>query len=122
MLGREDSNLLLDFTKALLVRQGNSVKVLGVFVDQLSINPGGKKDMGLVVFPERARPVVQLAVKRLLDKDLLADPLGEVRCGINEILTKLMQMFLLGSVDMLLVLLKLCHHLAARHERFGLLE
>jgi hypothetical protein len=122
VLGREGSNLLLDFTKALLVRKGNSVKVLGVFLDQLCINPGGKKDMGLVVFPECARPVVQLAVKRLLDKDLLEDPLREVGCGIDEVLTKLMQMFLLGLSDMLFVLLELCHHLAARRERFGLLE
>ena len=122
MLGSEGSNLLLDFTKALLVRKGNSVKVLGVFLDQLSINPGGKKDMGLVVFPERARPVVQLAVKRLLDKNLLEDPLRAVGCGIDEVLTKLMQMFLLGLSDMLFVLLELCHHLAARRERFGLLE
>ncbi len=122
MLGREGSNLLFDFTKALLVRKGNSVKVLGVFLDQLCINPGGKKDMGLVVFPECARPVVPLAVKRLLDKDLLDDPLREVGCGIDEVLTKLMQMFLLGLSDMLFVLLELCHHLAARRERFGLLE
>ena len=122
MLGREGSNLLLDFTKALLVRKGNSVKVLGVFLDQLCINPGGKKDMDLVVFPQCARPVVQLAVKRLLDKNLLEAPLREVGGGIDEVLTKLMQMFLLGLSDMLFVLLELCHHLAAHRERFGLLE
>ena len=78
MLGSEDGNLLLDFTEALLVGKGNGVKVLGAFLDQLCINPGGEKNMGLVVFPECARPVVQLAVKRLLDKDLLEDLLGEV--------------------------------------------
>jgi len=122
VLGSEDGNLLLDFTETLLVGMGHRLKVVGVFLDQLCINPGGEKDMGLVVFPECARPVVQLAVKRLLDKDLLEDLLGEVGCSINEVLTKLMQMFLLGSVDMLFVLLKLCHHLAARHERFGFLE
>ena len=122
MLGREGSNLLLDFTKALLVCKENSVKMLGVFLDQLCINPGGKKDMGLVVFPESARPVVQLAVKRLLDKELLEDPLRKVGCGIDEVLTKLMQMFLLGLGDMLFVLLELCYQLAVRHERFGMLE
>ena len=35
MLSSEDGNLLLDFTKALLVGKGNGVKVLGVFLDQL---------------------------------------------------------------------------------------
>jgi hypothetical protein len=34
VLGREGSNLLLDFTKALLVRRGNSVKVLGTIALQ----------------------------------------------------------------------------------------
>jgi hypothetical protein len=95
VLGSEDGNLLLDFTEALLVGKGNSVKVLGVFLDQLCINPGGEKNVGLVVFPECSRLVVQLAVKRLLDKDLLEDRLGDVGGSINEVLTKLMQMFLL---------------------------
>ena len=122
MLGSEGGNLLLDLTKALLVREGNGVKVLGVVLDQLSINSGGEKDMGLVVFSKGVSPIVQLAVKRLLDKDLLEDPLGEVRCGINEILTKLMQMFLLGLGDMLFVLQELCFHLTARREHFGMLE
>jgi len=70
-----------------LTNRVNSVKVLGVFLDQLCINPGGKKDMGLVVFPECAHPVVQLAVKRLLDQDLLEDPLREVGRDIDEVLT-----------------------------------
>jgi len=41
----EGGNLLLDLTKALLVRVGNGVKLLRVFLDQLRINPGGEKDM-----------------------------------------------------------------------------
>ena len=90
MLGSEYGNLLLNFTEALLVVKGHGMKVLGVFLDQLCINPGGEKDMGLVVFLECARRVVQLAVKRFLDKDLLEDPLGEIGCSINEVLTKLM--------------------------------
>ena len=122
MLGSEGGNLLLDLTEALLVREGNGVKVLRVFLDQLCINPGGEKDMGLVVFPECVRPIVQLAVKGLLAQDLLEDPLGEFGCGINEVLTKLMQMFLLGLGDMLFVLVELCFHLTARREHFGMLE
>ena len=121
-MGSEGGNLLLDLTKALLVRERNGVKVLGVVLDQLSINSGGEKDMGLVVFSKGVSPIVQLAVKRLLDKELLEDPLGEVRCSINEILTKLMQMFLLSLGDMLFVLLELCCHLTARRERFGMLQ
>jgi len=118
----EGGNLLFDLTEVQLVGVGNGVKVLGIFLDQLRINSGGKKDMGLVVFPEGARPVVQLAVKGLLNKDLLEDLLDEVGCGINEVLTELMQMFLLGIGDLLFVLLELCHHLAVRRERFGMLK
>jgi hypothetical protein len=118
----EGGNLLLDLTEALLVRVGNGVKVLGIFLDQLCINAGGEKDMGLVVFLEGARPVVQLVVKGLLNKELLEGPLDEVGCGINEVLTELMQMFLLGIGDLLFVLLELCHHLTVRRERFGMLK
>src|SRR5215471_12236792 len=87
-LDSKDGNLLLNLTEALLVGEGNGAKVLGGFLDQLCVNPGGEKDMGLVVFPECVRPIVQLAIKRLLDKDLLENSLGEVRCGINEVLTE----------------------------------
>ena len=45
MMDGEGGNLLLDLTKALLVRVGNGVKLLRVFLDQLRINPGGEKDM-----------------------------------------------------------------------------
>jgi len=118
----EGGNLLFELTEVQLVGVGNGVKVLGIFLDQLRINSGGKKDMGLVVFPEGARPVVQLAVKGLLNKDLLEDLLDEVGCGINEVLTELMQMFLLGVGDLLFILLELCHDLAVCRERFGMLK
>src|SRR5256886_16411474 len=118
----EGGNLLLNLTEALLVGVGNGVKVLGIFLDQLRINSSGEKDMGLVVFPEGACPVVQLEVKGLLNKDLLEDLLDEVGCGINEVLAELMQMLLLGIGDLLFVLLELCHHLAVRCKRFGMLK
>ena len=118
----EGGNLLLDLTEVQLVRVGNGVKVLRILLDQLCVNSGGEKDMGLVVFLEGARPVVQLAVKGLLNKDLLEGPLDEVGCGVNEILTELMQMFLLGMGDLLFVLLELCHHLTVRRESFGMLK
>ena len=57
-----------------------------------------------------------------MHKEILEGPFDEVGCGINEVLTELMKMFLLGIGDLLFVLLELCHHLTVRRERFGMLQ
>ena len=95
-MGYEGRNLLIDCRHALLVDVDNRMKFLWVLLDYLCIDPGGKTDVGLVVFQERICSIIELAIKGLFGKDLVQDALDEIGGFTNNFLTYLMELFLFG--------------------------